>query len=343
MRQGGLGERVVLLALLAAVTSLAFPSFGQEAILHFSLPTAEVALAAGGQASLRLSFENVSPYEGDDLEVSLVAAEGVSLDPDGLARKKVPPFTRDALVATLRTSADLALGPREVLLEAAYTYCIEEICFQIVETIAVPVDVREAGTAGLPAVPASPAVPSMGAVLSWLPLLGAVVLVAVGLVLWRLRRTTALLYVALALVAVGGLALGVSRGQHKQAQGIASVLCTSCVGIEEARQQMPHLSAGAQASLASLEREVELTVFYAPWCRSCPYAEAMVEEMARVTAHISYRFVNVDVEPELARAHQVIAGGRTVVPAILRVDTGEILFGIEDLEARLLRLLGVGA
>ena len=343
MRQGGLGERVVLLALLVAASSLAFPSFGQDAILRFSLPMAEVAVAVGGQASLRLTLENVSPYEGDDLEVSLVAAEGISLDPEVLTRKKVPPFTADALSATLRIPADLAPGRREVLLEAAYTYCIEESCFQIMETIAVPVDVREGGMAGLPAAPTSPAVSSTSGLLSWLPLLGAALLVGVGLVLWRLRRSTAPLYAALSLVAVGGLALGVSRGQHEQAQGIASVLCTSCVGIEEARHDAPRLSAGALSRLASLDRNVELIVFYAPWCHSCPYAEAMVEEMAKATPRISYRFVNVDGEPELARAHKVIAGGRTVVPAIVRVDMGLVLFGVENLEARLLRFLGLGS
>jgi len=30
------------------------------------------------------------------------------------------------------------------------------------------------------------------------------------------------------------------------------------------------------------------------------------------------------------------------VPAILRVDTGEVIFGVERLEVRLLDLLGVG-
>jgi hypothetical protein len=39
----------------------------------------------------------------------------------------------------------------------------------------------------------------------------------------------------------------------------------------------------------------------------------------------------------------VIRSSRTIVPAVLRVDTGEIIFGVEDLEERLLNLLEVGS
>jgi len=67
----------------------------------------------------------------------------------------------------------------------------------------------------------------------------------------------------------------------------------------------------------------------------------MVEEMASVTDHLQYRLVDADQERDLARAHGVIASGRTVVPAIARVDDGEVIFGVQDLEARLLRLLGL--
>jgi thiol-disulfide isomerase/thioredoxin len=86
-----------------------------------------------------------------------------------------------------------------------------------------------------------------------------------------------------------------------------------------------------------------LIVFYAPWCHSCPYAEAMVEAMAAETEHITYEFIDVDAERDLAASYGVIRSSRTIVPAVLRVDTGEIIFGVEDLEERLLNLLEVGS
>ena len=130
--------------------------------------------------------------------------------------------------------------------------------------------------------------------------------------------------------------------QHEQAQGIGSVLCTSCVGIEEAGSTDVRLSAGTIAALETLQEDAELTVFYAEWCHACPVAEATGERMAEVTERIRYRFVDVADEPELAESLGVVRSGRTVVPAISRAGSSEILFGVEDLEERLLELLGVG-
>ena len=168
-----------------------------------------------------------------------------------------------------------------------------------------------------------------------------VVLATGGIVLWRVNRLTFPLYAVLFVLIAGGLTFGVIHRQHRQAQGIGAVLCTSCVGIEEARREVPQLSPGALAALATLRNDVELIVFYAPWCHSCPYAEAVVEKMANVSGRVTYRFINVDQQRELATSFGVIRSGRTIVPAILRVDSGEVIFGVENLEERLLALLEV--
>ncbi len=141
-------------------------------------------------------------------------------------------------------------------------------------------------------------------------------------------------------VIVASLVYGVILGQHEQAQGIAAVLCTSCVGIDEARGEAPPLSDSAILALAGLQKSIDLIVFYAPWCNTCPYAKSMVREMAERTDLLSYSFVNVDTNRELAESNGIIRSKRTIVPAIVRVDTGDIIFGIEDLEARLLKVLG---
>ncbi len=124
-----------------------------------------------------------------------------------------------------------------------------------------------------------------------------------------------------------------------QAQAVGAVLCTSCVGIETVETLSPRLSSAQAAAVDQLTRSVDLLVFYAPWCRSCPYAEGLVDLIALRNPLVRYRLVNAEVERDLAAQHGVTRAGRTVVPAILRVDTGEVLFGAENLGDRLVALL----
>ncbi|MFH1609399.1 MAG: hypothetical protein ABID40_02060, partial [Candidatus Bipolaricaulota bacterium] len=164
--------------------------------------------------------------------------------------------------------------------------------------------------------------------------------VGVGLALALFLRGRALAAVGLALVglSVASLVVGVLLGQPRQAQRIGGVLCTACVGIEEARTEQPVLSREARAALAELTRPVRVTVFHTHWCRSCPYAIALVEAMARVTSLLALEIVDAEADPARAAAAGVVRSGRLVVPATL-VEGGQVLFGIDDLEARLLPLL----
>jgi thiol-disulfide isomerase/thioredoxin len=319
----------------------------QEPILDLSIEPSEVSIAPGGGAIVRVIAENPSVREADDLTAYWIGPEGLGFASEPVPIEVIAPFGRSALDLRLAADADLPLGDIEAGVEVVYTYCIDDYCFQIVEEMSFVVrivgstpdnnDVAPvaAGPDGLP--PAGATVPW-----AWILFAAALGLTATVLILFRATRERWPAYAAVVLLAGGGLAAGVVLGQHEQAQAIGAVLCTSCVGLEQSQTHEPELSALAVQRLATLESDVELIVFYAVWCHSCPYAEALVEQAAEVNPRIHYRFVDVEVNRPLAEEHGIIRSGRTVVPAVLRVDTGEVLFGAEDLEDRLIDLLGVG-
>ncbi|MEA3239610.1 MAG: thioredoxin domain-containing protein, partial [Candidatus Bipolaricaulota bacterium] len=289
----------------------------------------------GGTATLQISIDNKSLHPADDIAVSLVDADGFSLDPTESDIKVIQPFDKDTLDLNLVASPEVVIGTHDLTLQIIYTYCIEVSCFQIVNEVSVSLLVTTISIG-----PAT--VKKVRSIPPWVmpTVVGLIVLAGIGL--WRLAGVRLPLYIALFVIVAGGLAYGVILGQHEQAQGIAAVLCTSCVGIEEAPREEPALSENALSALTRLDTDVRLIVFYAPWCHTCPYAEAMVQQIADATDHITYEFVNVDTNRDLAASNGVIRSNRTVVPAILRVDTREVIFGIENLEERLLGLLEVG-
>lgn len=332
--------KAALLAGLVATVAVGLATVAQEHILTVRPDRETAQISPGGRTSVRVLIENNSPHEADDVDITFAPPEGLSIDPSHLVRAHVRPFGKAVLTFSLRATSALPPGEKSLPFEVLYTYCIDTQknadCYQILEDLALPVSVEEG--------PLATTRSGSGADSPWhvvIPVLCAVLLAGAVFARWRTGLSFPL-YGMLLLLAAGALAYGVTLRQPRQAQGIAAILCTSCVGIEEARRAAPTLSATAVASLKDLNLKLELLVFYAPWCQSCPYAEAMVKEMAAVTDRLAYRFVNVENERELARSLGVITSGRTVVPAIVRVDTGEVLFGAQDLERRLLRLLGAG-
>lgn len=327
-------------AVSSALTLLLFGAcagllFAQESILSFSIDPERVVIAPGGESQGRVVVNNTSSYEADAVTIAFTPLDDVVVDPTLATLERLAPFSKAALLISLAAAEVLSVGEHVLVAEVVYTYCIEDTCFEIVDTVSLSLTV-EAGVIG-----ASPLPEPSSLIWKWLaPTLGALLLAGTVL-LWRFARLTIPLYGVCILIIGGGIAWGVMLNQHNQAQGIGAVLCTSCVGIEEARYETPQLSATARAVLDTLVSDVQLLVFYAPWCHSCPYAKAMVEALAAASEHVTYRFVNVEEEPALATAHGVVRSRRTVVPAILRVDTDEVLFGIEHLETRLLKLVGV--
>ncbi len=331
------GLALVCLGLLAVGAAVA----AQEPILTFSLDEAQIAIRQGGEAIAVLRVENGSVYVADDIE-PVLEVEGLTVVAEPQAIEVLAPFDAAAIALRLSASAELPLGTASHTLGVLYSYCIGELCYQFLEEIlfAVTVEPPAESPVEVPvALPVEPARPF------WLRLGGlglGLLLLAAAIAFLRAFSVRWPLYVVLILLVLGGLAYGVVLNQHEQAQGIGAVLCTSCVGIEEAQSGEPELSPAGIAAIEAIEREIELLVFYAVWCHACPYVEAMVEEVAGHNPRIRYRSVDVEEEPELAERSGVIRSGRTVVPAVLRVDTGEILFGAEDLEARLIELLEGG-
>ena len=331
----GKHKAIILLVTVAFLLVMSGVALGQESILSYTIAPDKVLIRPGGTASLQLLIGNKSLHPVDDIEVTLIDADGFSLDPAQANLKLVPPFGKATLDLNLVSSPDVAIGTHTLTLQVIYTYCIEVSCFQIVDSVSIPVLVSTVSIG-----PAT--VKKVHTLPKWviLAVMGALLIGAI--LLWQFANMRLPLYLALLLLVVGGLGYGVILGQHEQAQGIAAVLCTSCVGIEESQHEQPVLSDSALTSLAQVKSDVDLTVFYAPWCHSCPYAEAMVKEMAEVNSHIKYNFVNVDENRALAASKGIIRSKRTVVPAILRADTGQVIFGIDNLETRLLKLLGEG-
>lgn len=298
-----------------------------EPILEI-VPPPEIGLTLGGTVELSIKVTNTSPYLAEEVRVRLLGPpSGVTAEPSpafdlpGFGERVVTLVIADAGLA----EADL---PKELAVQADYHYCVGDSCFQMVQ--------EGKTTLVLGEKPGSP-----GFSAPWWLLLLLAVGVALSWVLWG--RGVAIVALVVMGVAAASLSFGILSGQARQAQRIAEVLCTSCVGIEEVRPEAPEVSATARAALAQLSQPVELVVFHAPWCHSCPYAIALAQGFAEANPNIRVELVDVDEDLDRAEAAGVFRSGRLVVPAILNQGTGEVIFGTDDLEARLLKLvLGMG-
>jgi len=338
LQQGISIRGLALILLLLGFASIS--TFAQSSILEFSFESESLTIPLGGSASGWLRVTNSSVYEADDIEVALLSGpfEMSAIEPIEV----LDPFSNTLLEVRLSVGSDVAEGDSEALFELSYTYCIGELCFQIVEEIALQIDV-------IPAVvePANGDIsdileaPFVGKGNPWnliFPIalgLGLVMSLIAGRIVGRRWWVIVLLMAVL----VSGLVYGISLKQDQQAQSIGAVLCTSCVGIEETPNQDPELSPEARTKIAAITREIELLFFTAIWCQACPYAKAMVQEVTEINPLILYQLIDVDVDRDAANYYGIVKSGRAIVPAILRVDTGDVLFGIEDLEERLIALL----
>ena len=226
---------------------------------------------------------------------------------------------------TIHVSEGTPQGNYPAKLVLTYHYCIGESCFQMSDEAELTLAVGKEPTAA--SRPWNP---------WWL-----LVLLGVGVALaWLvLGKGASALGIALMLVAGAAVGVGVYLGQARQAQLIGAVLCTSCVGIEEGRPEVPQVSAATREALAQLSRPVKLVVFHTPWCHSCPFAIAMAQEFARLSPNIDVELVDAEKNLDRAEAAGVYRSGRLIVPAIFAPATGQVIFGTRDLEARLLDLV----
>jgi len=327
---------VVLAVALGAVLFATALGTAQGAILEFALDPETVSAAPGGEAVVTLSARNTSVYEADDLELLVDTTDLVPVaTSDPSIVEVIPPFGEAKIRITLVIPADAPEGELELAASAVYSYCIDDSCFLLEEPLVLRVSVEVGAIAGPVAEPRGPG--------PWPALLaGLLVGGLVGaLFVARAPRLRVASVVGLILVAGLGIVYGALRRQPDQAQGIGAVLCTSCVGLEAPGHEPPRLTQEGATMLEALDREITLLVFSATWCHSCPIAKAFVDEVAAASPWVSVRVIDVAAEPGLAVVHGIVRSGRTVVPAIVREDTGEMVLGIEDLERRVLLLLGV--
>lgn len=298
--------------------TLPLPAAAPEPILELALPK-ELGVLPGRETELSVGLMNTSAYPAEEVELSLVELPaGIVAEPARLS--SIPAFGQRTAVLTLRATEEFSQDLTTEL-RLRYHYCQGESCFQITQGAELTLVVGEAGAA-----PRQP----------WNPwwLLGLLVVGAVGAWFLRGRRLSAL-FLVLLLVAGATVWAGVFLHQDRQAQQIGSVLCTSCVGIDTERHDEPTLSQATKEALKGLSRPVSLVVFHAPWCHSCPYAIALAEQFSQASPLVSLELVDAAEEPGRAEAAGILRSSHLVVPAILVEGTGEVLFGISDLEARL--------
>jgi len=334
-----MGKALPLLGIL--VITIAACAVGQEPILELSISPASVHIPPGGEAHLLLIAKNTSIREADGLSASLTAPDRFAIVTEPETLKVIAPFETGSIDIIVRSEDGIAGGDYKGELSIVYTYCIGELCFQIADSLTFDIAVEAVSKVVQTTSVAAP-LHRREVPWPWIGFGAAIVLLGGALLKGGRTGTDWYIYLILVIIAFASLGYGVARNQHEQAQGIGAVLCTSCIGIEDAASREASISTAGLERIAKITEPRELIVFYAPWCHACPFAEAIVAQAAEENPVISYRFVNVEEDPQLAAHYGVTRSGRTIVPAVLRVDTGRIIFGIEKLEERLIELLEEG-
>jgi len=333
--------RARALALLIALLGLAsMSSLGQAPILEFSFESTPLTIVLDEETTGWLRVTNSSVHEADGIEIALLSGSATMSPVEPVA--VLDPFSDTLLEIPILLKPDVTEGNAELVFELVYTYCIGELCFQIVEELALSINVTAAiADPSVTPVPDPIQPETFNTRSGWtlaLPIVLVLLLVA-ALIVGRVESRRWWVRVLLVLAMAGGLGYGMLLEQDQQAQSIGAVLCTSCVGIEETPHEDPELSDEARTRIEAITGEIDLLLFSATWCHACPYAKTVVRQTVELNPDISYQVIDVDEDRDAANLYGIMQSGRTIVPAILRVDTGEVLLGIENLEERLLALL----
>ncbi|MCX6099968.1 MAG: hypothetical protein NTV92_00780, partial [Candidatus Bipolaricaulota bacterium] len=135
-----LGVFSVALALAACST----PVSAQEGILTFSPEPAVLEISSTGWATGHVAIENASPREADDIELTWTGSSEFALDPTPEAVTVLGAFAATSVEFTIAATRTATLGETHGSFEVIYTYCIGDVCYQIVESVPVVLRVAAA-------------------------------------------------------------------------------------------------------------------------------------------------------------------------------------------------------
>lgn len=128
---------------------------------------------------------------------------------------------------------------------------------------------------------------------------------------------------------------GVKLGQNVDTENIASYICLSCLGLTPSGYETGIEHGG----LEKLSFEIELVVFSAEWCKSCPKAINIVKEIAESSEFIEYRVIKYEEQPEEFENFGVDLDGLPVTVVIMDGDIIDVLDGAFKLDSRILEAI----
>lgn len=132
--------------------------------------------------------------------------------------------------------------------------------------------------------------------------------------------------------------------QAELSRDIARTLCLSCIGIESSQDILP-VNMNKTSVYGRLKSPVRITVFSAPWCGTCPFAKAYVDELCSLYPDtLSYEVVDIS-EPagkEKYSYYKTIYPFKEPLPLpaiIVSVNKTGVLYGTVNLEENLIKLI----
>ncbi len=128
---------------------------------------------------------------------------------------------------------------------------------------------------------------------------------------------------------------GVKLGQNVDTENIARYICLSCLGLTPSGYEKGIEHGG----LEKLSFEIELVVFSAEWCKSCPKAINIVKEIAESSEFIEYRVIKYEEQPEEFENFGIDLEGLPVTAIIMDGDIIDVLDGAFKLDSRILEAI----
>lgn len=96
---------------------------------------------------------------------------------------------------------------------------------------------------------------------------------------------------------------GYLNGQMEETESYSSVICTSCLGIEE---KAPKLSLIDKAELKKVEDSFNPTLFTAERCEGCPKAREFLESIESIMgSNMTYQEFDINENEKLAEEYEI--------------------------------------